>query len=235
MSVDAVQHCEDLVRRGDEDRWLAIGYADAPLQHRLFALHALHMELKRIPTLVSEPMIGEIRLQWFRDALEELRAGKPPRQHPVIEAIAATELFTSDYAGDIDSAIDAAARPLYGEPFASVETFIDWLAKSDGAIDAAASKIANSDSTFLTNVREASAVYTAARYGAILAPNLTEALHENLSARWEVVKGTFASTPASVMPAIGQLFLTPLYLKHRLKPFPVRKRLAIFRAVALGR
>ncbi|NOX84256.1 MAG: phytoene/squalene synthase family protein, partial [Alphaproteobacteria bacterium] len=42
----APDYCQGLVRRQDEDRWLAAGYAQGDAKRRLLALHAFHIELK---------------------------------------------------------------------------------------------------------------------------------------------------------------------------------------------
>ncbi|WP_339950169.1 squalene/phytoene synthase family protein [uncultured Albimonas sp.] len=93
MSHDA---CESLVRDHDRDRWATARLAPPPATGRLFALYAFNLEVARIPSVVSEPMLGEIRLQWWRDALAEIHAGAAPRRHevvaPLAEAIAAADL-----------------------------------------------------------------------------------------------------------------------------------------------
>src|SRR5688572_30941058 len=67
--LDAFDHCEEVVRAGDKDRFLATLFA--PQKHRrpLFALYAFNLEIARVRELAREPMPGEIRLQWWRDAL----------------------------------------------------------------------------------------------------------------------------------------------------------------------
>ena len=52
----------------------------APLAARqiLFPLYAFNVEVARAPWVASEPMIGEMRLQWWRDVLEEIGADEVP-------------------------------------------------------------------------------------------------------------------------------------------------------------
>jgi phytoene/squalene synthetase len=54
----------------------------------LFPIYAFNLEVARAPFVSDEPMIGEMRLQWWRDALEEIRAGAPPRSHEVVQPLA---------------------------------------------------------------------------------------------------------------------------------------------------
>ena len=57
----------------------------------LFALIAFNHEIARIPEAVSEPMLGRIRLQWWREVLDATYAGEPTRRHevalPLVDAI----------------------------------------------------------------------------------------------------------------------------------------------------
>ena len=66
----AADYCRAMIAGGDEDFALALPYSLAEDQPRLEALFALQLEIRRIPGAVSEPPLGEIRLQWWRDALD---------------------------------------------------------------------------------------------------------------------------------------------------------------------
>ena len=78
----------EIARLGDKDLFLAALFAPEEKQPHLFALQAFAAELARIPALVSEPQIGEIRLQWWADTLENLSAAQGG--HPVALALAET-------------------------------------------------------------------------------------------------------------------------------------------------
>ncbi|WP_119391879.1 phytoene/squalene synthase family protein [Taklimakanibacter lacteus] len=80
-------YCEDLVRAGDKDRYLAALFAPDDLRPHLFALYAFNIEIARIRETVSEAALGEIRLQWWQDAIAGIYAGTS-QGHPVIEALA---------------------------------------------------------------------------------------------------------------------------------------------------
>ncbi len=80
----------DTVRRDDPDRYLAALFAPETVRARLWALYAFNAEIARIPASVTEPVIGEMRLAWARDAVSDLYASPPRvRRHPVYEALAA--------------------------------------------------------------------------------------------------------------------------------------------------
>ena len=72
-----------LARAADYDRYLSALFAPAARREALFALIAFNHEIARIPEAVSEPMLGRIRLQWWRETLEAIHDGKPARRHEV--------------------------------------------------------------------------------------------------------------------------------------------------------
>ena len=73
--------------RADEDRWLSSRYAPRRERRALTALYLLNYELARVRTAVSEPGLGAIRFQWWRDAIEQIEAGGIQRRHDVVEAL----------------------------------------------------------------------------------------------------------------------------------------------------
>ena len=80
-----------LSRATDYDRYLSALFAPGERREALFALIAFNHEIARIPEAVSEPMLGRIRLQWWREVLDAAYAGEPTRRHevavPLAEAI----------------------------------------------------------------------------------------------------------------------------------------------------
>jgi len=80
----------EMALRGEPDRYLAATLAPHEARGGLAAIAAFAAELARIPATVSEPMLGDMRLQWWRDALEAGRQGTRSG-HPVADALADAE------------------------------------------------------------------------------------------------------------------------------------------------
>lgn len=234
-AMQNIDYCSDLLRRQDEDRWLAARYAPPQLRNNLTTLGALRLELRRIPASVSEPALGEIRLQWWREAFEEIRRGKPARAHPVVGAIASSPLHEAKFADRIDAMIDAAARPLYGEGFGTMAELSDWLKPAEGSADALAVLLAGGDDALARAAANASVAFAMAREGAHIAPNLGEEISAKAHELYSNQVQTLAGTPAPIVPAIMHLSLTPDYLRRSGRVFPLRKRVKLFSAMAFGR
>src|SRR5215470_902526 len=79
--------CAEEVKRHDRERWLTALIAPAPARRRLHALYAFNLEVARAREQVTQPTLGLMRLQWWREGLDGVYAGRP-RQHPVALALA---------------------------------------------------------------------------------------------------------------------------------------------------
>ena len=66
---NAADHCAELVRTHDFGRYASTLFVPTPERRALLALYAFNVEICRVPALVSQPLPGEIRLQWWRDML----------------------------------------------------------------------------------------------------------------------------------------------------------------------
>ena len=134
MSQDAFfSACEETVRRRDPDRYFSALFAPAGKRTFLFALYAFNYEVARIGESVREPMLAEIRLAWWREAVEGARAGKP-RDHPVVRALAET-LAANDLPEDVFERIIAARSfDAAQERFADVGALEDYADATSGSI-----------------------------------------------------------------------------------------------------
>jgi phytoene synthase len=81
---------DQLVRRADPDRYLSALFAPADRRSSLLALYALNVEVARVADTVREPMMGEIRIEWWRETLAGARQGMA-RNHDVARAL--TDMF----------------------------------------------------------------------------------------------------------------------------------------------
>ena len=132
-----LSYCADLVRRQAPDRYLATLFAAAGAREALFALYAFDHEIGKVRDIVSQPMAGLIRLQWWREALDALEAGRPPA-HPVAEALAATLRGFELARHRLDRAIDARERELEDEPPPDLGALEQHLEASSSTITEAA-------------------------------------------------------------------------------------------------
>ncbi len=120
MKAEAFDRCAEDVRRHDPDRFYAALFAPEATRQWLFALYAFNLEIARVRERVNEPMLGEVRLQWWREALDQIFAGRPLR-HDVSEALARTIEATGLPRAPFDALIEARRFDLYETPMETEE------------------------------------------------------------------------------------------------------------------
>jgi NADH dehydrogenase [ubiquinone] 1 alpha subcomplex assembly factor 6 len=110
-----VSHCAAVVREHDPDRYLATLFTPAAARSALFALYAFDREITKVRQVVSEPLAGMVRLQWWREALDSIEIGEP-RAQPVVAGLHADWAQLAPLRRRLDAAIDAREIELSAEP-----------------------------------------------------------------------------------------------------------------------
>jgi NADH dehydrogenase [ubiquinone] 1 alpha subcomplex assembly factor 6 len=123
-----------LLRRVDRDRYLTALFAAAEARERLFALYAFNAEIAKVRETVTEPLLGRIRLQWWREAIGEIYDGKPPRRHEVVEPLAAAIGAAGLSRGLFERMIDGRERDLEEAPPETLTTLVDYAGATGGAL-----------------------------------------------------------------------------------------------------
>jgi 15-cis-phytoene synthase len=134
MTIEAsLKACEEAVRRADPDRYFSALFVESERRPVIFALYALNHELAHIGETVREPMMGEIRLEWWREAITEARDGHP-RPHDVVRGIA--ELFAR--AGPpielFETMIDARRFDVSADVFPDMRSLVSYVDATSGTL-----------------------------------------------------------------------------------------------------
>lgn len=125
MSAELLARLE----RGDPDRFLALMAAPPAARIHLLPLYAFNLEVARAPFVTAEPMIAEMRLQWWRDVLAELEQGKPPRAHEVIVPLSAVPNLPHAI---LDDLIEARRWDIHRDPFPGEDALVAHLDRTAG-------------------------------------------------------------------------------------------------------
>lgn len=135
---DAFAYCEELVRAGDKDRFLATLFAPAKHRRALFVLYAFNFEVARVREQAHEAMPGEVRLQWWADALSGAGRGDVAA-NPVAAALREIVVRFRLPPKMLADLIEARRFDLYDEPMASLAALELYAARtSSSVIDLAA-------------------------------------------------------------------------------------------------
>lgn len=216
-----------LVRRVDEDRWLASRFAPEPARARLMALYALHYEIAHAAEAARQPGLGAIRLQWWRDELETISQGYLPSSHPALAAIMQTSPGGA-FAWSLQGLVDAHMADLEQAPFAAFEDMERYIDATAGHLMRAAVKAcgvslaAEAEHAFLRDAARAwglTGLMRAASHwqmrGRTLLPNgaRLEDMQARTRAAYEAARPAARLMKAEAFPAFGYVALVPGYLR----------------------
>ncbi len=115
MSLDA---CAAMVAHSDPDRFRVAMAAPPAAREVLFPLYAFNLEVARAPWRTREPMLAEMRLQWWRDVVENTAAGQTPPAHEVAGPLGALLNAGRLDPAPLDALIEARRRDIDPEPVA---------------------------------------------------------------------------------------------------------------------
>jgi phytoene synthase len=211
------------VRRADEDRWLASRFAPPSVRVRLIAVYALNHEIARTAEVVTQAAIGDIRLQWWREALAEVFEGKPPRAHPALAAMAEAHRQMPLPRAPLDALIDARGRDLDPAPFASfveIDAYLEGTAGNLMRVALAACGAPLDDAVIAAAARAwgyAGLLRAASHWrakGRSVLPQESGDPHALVArARAAYAQAHASRIAPEAFPATGYVALTPLYLR----------------------
>lgn len=122
-----------ILRAHDRDRFQTTLFASPSARDALIALYAFDCEVARVRHVVSQPMAGLIRLQWWRDALEGIAGGRPPGQ-PVARALHASWPLIAPHRPALEATLVAREVELDPAPFATLADLDHHLDHTAAAI-----------------------------------------------------------------------------------------------------
>jgi phytoene synthase len=128
------------LRSRDPDHYLTALFAPRHARIALTALYAFNAELARIPDLVSEPTLGEIRLQWWRDAVGTLESGGVTG-NPLADALGQAMQSHALPKPLLQGIIDARSADLEGGGFEDLQALKAYFYKTEGALFALSARI----------------------------------------------------------------------------------------------
>jgi len=235
----------------DPDRLRAALFADKAGRERLQLLYAFHYELAKVPELVSEPMVGQIRYQWWRDAIAEIYEERPVRQHEIATPLAAV---LTDYDVPrfwIDRLIDGRERDLDPRPFANLDEAKEYCRQTSGVLMQIAVKLLGAEpeeavllageAWGLTGLARAYRYYQDGMLSQVDFEDICKAAQDSRNQAHKGLKSIFNEA----FPAIAYAALVPKFLsrlmssKHEPKTMsvnygPLLKQLRLLGAVIRG-
>jgi phytoene/squalene synthetase len=258
MELDAdLTACAQLVEAGDPERFAAVMAAPVAARAKLFPLYAFNIEVSRAPWVTQEPMIAEMRLQWWRDALEEIRERGIVRRHEVVTPLA--HILNAEDTERLDDLILARRWDIGREPFEDIAAFRTHIRDTAGGLLVVAGQVLDRSAPAevlekagfalgLANwLRAVPALEAAGRIPLVEGTQdaVRSLAHEGLEALAEARRGR-GDIPKVARPACLPVAQAEAVLRRAvavpsrvgegaLDPAPIRRRMTLTRAVVFGR
>ncbi len=124
----------EALKKADPDRYRAALMSDDQGRDDLLILYAFHYELSKVPDVTSEPMLGQIRYEWWREAVDEIYTDKAVRRHEISTPLSEMLRRTNVPRFWVDRLIDGRARDLDPQPFADMQAACDYARQTSGQL-----------------------------------------------------------------------------------------------------
>jgi phytoene synthase len=217
------------IKQADPDRWLASRLiADETRRTDVLALYGLNLELSRAAQVASQPLVGEMRLAWWGEAIEEICEGVRVRAHPTAQALERAVKSHGLPREWLDLMVDARLRDLDAEPMMTGEVgpYVDDTA---GALMALAARVLSpgAERGQVQGAAAAWALAGLARVGGRLPPEWSDAeIVQRVQAARTAARVELKSLPVDAFPAVAYAALADAYARRR-EPGELGRRWAI--------
>ena len=137
---DASSFCADLVRGHDFARYASTLFMPAEERRALLALYAFNVEIFRIRDQVSQPLPGEIRMQWWTDLLAGAEHGGVEGNPVASELLLAMRTFGLP-AEPLSRLIGEHQFDLYNDPMPTLAALEGYVHETASALFALGARI----------------------------------------------------------------------------------------------
>jgi NADH dehydrogenase [ubiquinone] 1 alpha subcomplex assembly factor 6 len=145
MRQPTLSYCADQVRRHDNDRFICNLFAPPAEREALFALHAFNLDISCIRERVRQPLLGHVRLRWWADTLETIRAGGRPGGNQVAIALhQAANRFGIEWSL-LHRIIQGRAMDLEDQAPESLPALIDYARETSATLSLAGVQVVGAD------------------------------------------------------------------------------------------
>jgi phytoene synthase len=140
MSKDATAFCADLVRSHDFVRYASTVFVPAVERRALLALYAFNVEIFRVRDQVTQPLPGEIRMQWWTDLLAGAADGGIEGNPVAAELLAVIRAYNLP-AEPLSRLIDEHQFDLYNDPMPTLAALEGYAHETSSALFALAARV----------------------------------------------------------------------------------------------
>ncbi len=128
------KNCAELLRVQDPDRFLSAMTADGETRAALMVVYAFSLEISRAPWATQEPMLAEMRLQWWLDQVADIYEKGQVAPHMVMTPLLALVQKHDLPRVVLDDMINALQWMIYHEPHADQAALDRFINDTAGGV-----------------------------------------------------------------------------------------------------
>ncbi len=147
-----------VVRAADYDRFLSGLFVPEARRNHLFALYAFNHEIAKTAEIVTQPVMGQIRLQWWRETIAGIYTGGVRRHETALALADAIDAYGLPQAL-FDTLIDARERDIFRDEFATLVDLETYADATSGGLMRLAVRILGGGDTLEETAKEAGIAY----------------------------------------------------------------------------
>lgn len=154
VTMRKLSACPALVQANDPDRFLTAMFAPTEKREALMVLYAFNHELARAREVASQPVLGLMRLQWWREVVEGAE-----RRHEVASPLAELIAQGALPREGLLRMIAAREQEADEDGFTTTEAWRDYLRGAAGGVAVAAGQALGADAATLARLEALGAAY----------------------------------------------------------------------------
>jgi len=143
-----------LVKAGDPDRFLSAQATPQDQRAEIMAIYALNLEIARAPWASQEPLVAQMRLRWWGDAIAGIYQGKSPDSHEILPALCEVIYDHNLPQNLFETLIDARHFDLYSDPHETQEAFDSYINATSGTAMELAARVLGATPEALKVIKE---------------------------------------------------------------------------------
>ena len=218
---------QDIKVKSEDVRLACAFIPDAEKRAEVLSLFAFLETLREVPERTTDPLMGEIRLRWWYEAIEEIEQKRPVRYHPLTEALKALigryDLPPKDLLDMIEGQM-----PLLDKGALTIKDALGVVDRGEGNLLRLSAQVLGET----TDLTDAARLYGLAQIKA--KRDLSDAGDTELAHLKREAGKAAKGLPTALMPLALPASLAADYWQGR-APGPLAKRLRLFWSFVTGR
>jgi len=134
ITAQTTEFCRTQAARFDRERFLIALSVPKALRGEVLTLLAFNIELAQCALAVSDPMLGIIRLAWWREVLDEIYGNAQVRNHPVAVELERTVRAHNLPRELLEPMIEARSLDLEAVPYGTLDGMQDYCRQTSGLL-----------------------------------------------------------------------------------------------------